>query len=306
VGTGNRWAHCTPEFHALSYCFAVRSDDEELARRAQAVFAGLRTRARGTPGPAEAGVRRRCWYSVRTAGDGAVDVWRDEAVLAACGHPDEAISWIVWDVNRSAADTGGDHLLFHAGALESDAGGVLVPGASGVGKSTLTAGLVRAGLGYLSDELVALDLSSGRLLPYAKPITLKAGSFGVLSDMRPPWDRAPEWQVAVGPDSGLAVGRPCTPSLVVVPRYVAGADTTVVALSATEAFLTLALNAVNLVQHGAAGTDALGAAAARCTCVLLTTSDLDAACRIVLALLEQRAAGAGAVGAGVATVFVEE
>ena len=63
-----------------------------------------------------------------------------------------------------------------------------MPAASGSGKSTLTAGLARAGLGYLSDELVALELDGavpGRLLPYPKPITVKPGSFAVLADMDP-------------------------------------------------------------------------------------------------------------------------
>ena len=124
----------------------------------------------------------------------------------------------MWDVNRSAAEASGEHLLFHAGALDAGGTGVLLPGTSGSGKSTLTAGLARAGLGYLTDELAALDLRSGQLLPYPKPITLKAGSFAVLPELDPDAGRSPglgtgagrwageEWQVAVGGDTGRRVG----------------------------------------------------------------------------------------------------
>ncbi len=230
-------------------------------------------------------------------GGEGVDVWRDDELLASGQRPGDALAWIVWDVNRSAADASGEHVLFHAGALEAANGGLLVPGPSGSGKSTLVAGLARAGLGYLTDELAALDLASGLLVPYAKPITVKRGSFGVLADMAPPsrdvaggWD-AEEWQVTVGAGTGRPVGGRCTPTVVVVPRYRPGATTALTPLSDTEAFLSLALNAVNLLEHDAAGTAALAALAARCTCVALTMSDLDAACELVLSLLEQHGAG---------------
>jgi len=47
---------------------------------------------------------------------------------------------------------------------------------------------------------------------------------------------------------------------------------------------------VNLVDHGSAGTRALGRLARGCRCFSLTFSDLDEACRLVLELV---AAGTG-------------
>ncbi len=131
-------------------------------------FAGLRLEP--DRGPVEH------WYSLTASvgGAGTFDVVRDDELLAQDQRAGDALGWVVWDVNRSAAAASGAHLLFHAGALEADGAGVLLPGTSGSGKSTLTAGLVtRAGLGYLTDELAALDLRRGLLLPYAKPITVK-------------------------------------------------------------------------------------------------------------------------------------
>jgi hypothetical protein len=224
---------------------------------------------------------------------GAVDVRRDGELVEPGLAPGDAVGWLVWDINRLAAELSGEHLLFHSGGLEASGAGILVPGASGSGKSTLTAGLVRAGLGYLSDELVALEFEAagsgpGRLLPYPKPITVKPGSFGVLADMAPAvleGDGDGEWLVPVGDGTGRRVGDPCEPGYVIAPRYDPSAQTALVALSETEAFFTLALHAVNLLPHGPAGTEALGRLAAECACYALAFSDLDAACALVLGLV---------------------
>ena len=295
---GNQRVHRTPSMHGLSYRFAVCCNDERLGRHVDALLAGLRAPDGAAPVDH--------WYALTVAtGRGTVDVTRDGEPLALDQRPGDALGWVVWDVNRSAAEASGHHLLFHAGALDADGTGVLLPGASGSGKSTLVAGLARAGLGYLTDELVALDMARGQLLPYAKPITVKAGSFAVLADMDPDRDGVPgagtwageEWQVPVGADTGRRLGRACTPGLVIVPRYVGDAATRLTPLSETEAFFSLALHAVNLLPHGAAGSEALGRLAVQCSCYALTMSDLDEACAVVLDLVEETAAGA-LVGAG--------
>ena len=283
----------------LSYRFAVRCDDEQLGDRVDAVLAGLRAPE------ATAATVDHCYSLTATPGGaGTLDVSRNGEPLAHDQCPGDALSWVVWDVNRSAAEASGEHLLFHAGALDAGGTGVLLPGTSGSGKSTLTAGLARAGLGYLTDELAALDLWSGQLLPYPKPITLKAGSFAVLPEFDPDRGRSSrlgagaaagagagrwageEWQVAVGGDTGRRVGRACAPRLVVVPRFAAGVPTRLTPLSNTEAFLSLALHAVNLLPHGVAGSAALGRVVAQSDCYALTMSDLDEACALVSGLVE--------------------
>ncbi len=200
MGPEREWVHSTQNLSALSYRFAVRTDDVSVGRQVDAALGGLRDHLD------TAFVEH--WYSL-TASDapgGTLDVARDGEMLAHGQPPGDALGWVVWDVNRAAADAGADNLLFHSGAVEADGTGVLLPGASGSGKSTLTAGLVRAGLGYLTDELAALHMTSGKLVPYPKPITVKPGSFAALADIGPdacgapgtsPW-AGQEWQVAVG------------------------------------------------------------------------------------------------------------
>jgi hypothetical protein len=287
MGPARGRVYRTPILTAFSYRFAVRTDDECLSRQADAIFAGLRDPTGQAPA--------RHWYSLLSADspDGAVDVLRNDEPLARGQQPGDALGWVVWDVNRAAAEAGAEHLLFHSGAVETTGTGILIPGASGSGKSTLVAGLVRRGFGYLTDELAAFDMASGMLLPYPKPITVKPGSFAVLADMDPGARTEPgsdngtgqEWQVAVGEGTGRGIGTPCVPGFVIAPHFDADADTTLSPLSETQAFFTLAMNAVNLVPHGSVGTSALGRLAAECQCFSLAFSDLGEACRVVLELV---------------------
>jgi hypothetical protein len=328
VGSADRhWAYHTPSLNGLSYRFAVRSDDERLGSYAETLLAGLRGE-----GPIEH------WYSLtRSAGASAgssasagsgvfmVDVDIDGEPGVQARRPGDALAWVVWHANQAAADAGRDHLLFHAGGVCATNGsgsglGVLMPAGSGSGKSTLTAGLVRAGLSYLSDELIALEwepestATGGRLLPYAKPITVKPGSFDALRDMEPrgvggamgagdgmsadEWWDGEEWLLPVGEEVGRPVAAPCVPGLVVVPRYRAGATTELTPLSETEAFVALAVNAVNFKQHGANGASALGDLVSRCACVALTMSDLREACALVLDAVARASARRTRQGAG--------
>ena len=275
------WAYLSPSLNGLSYRFAVRSDDARLGRYVHSLLGGLREER------ADAEVPVEHWYSLTSSADGTIDIMRDREPLAHAQRPGDAVGWLVWDVNRAAAEAGRSHLLFHAAGLQRGDAGVLVPGASGSGKSTLAAGLVRAGFAYLSDELVALEFDGGRLLPYAKPIAVKPGSTDALRDMRTPAfgdaddALAGDWLIAVGDDVCRPVGAPCVPELVVVPSYQPGHATQLRSLSETEAFVALAVNAVNFAEHGIEAVRALGELVARCECVALAMSDLDEAVELV-------------------------
>jgi hypothetical protein len=285
--------HTTSSLRALSYRFAVCTDDAVLGRHVDDLFAGLRD-----PGPIE----HRYTLSSATSGSapgtvpglgtGLVDVRRDGLLIAEGQRPPDAVGWLLWDVNRAAAESSGEHLLFHAGAVQVADGGVLLSAPSGSGKSTLCAALARGGLPYLSDELVAIDLDTGWLLPYPKPITLKPGpGIAALCELDPAIsdtlsddrrDAGEEWHVPVG-DGGVGrIGGPCAPGFVVLPRYQPGAPTTLTTLTETQTFMQLATNIVNFKELGDAAIAALGALVARCECAALTMSDLREACRLVL------------------------
>ena len=70
-----------------------------------------------------------------------------------------------------------DPVFVHAGAVAIDGVGIVLPGRSGLGKTTLVLGLCRAGATYFSDEYALLD-RQGRLHPYARDPHVRAGRSG--------------------------------------------------------------------------------------------------------------------------------
>jgi hypothetical protein len=88
-------------------------------------------------------------------------------------------AWLLYDVNQQAVRTTGGTIVHAAVASPDDIGAWLLPGASEQGKSTLVAGLVRAGWTYLSDEYAAFT-SDGLIRPYPRAIALDPGSWTVL------------------------------------------------------------------------------------------------------------------------------
>ena len=63
-------------------------------------------------------------------------------------------------------------LAMHAGAVHGRGCGLLLPGGSGSGKSSLAAWLLGQGFSYLSDELALLD-GDGRILGLPRPLSFK-------------------------------------------------------------------------------------------------------------------------------------
>jgi len=100
-------------------------------------------------------------------GIGPVGAGADDADLLAA---------LVGRLNRVAFHVDPSRLHLHAAAVEADGVGVLLAGASGSGKSTVTVELLRRGAAYLSDECVTVLPGSCTVFAYPKPITLKAGS----------------------------------------------------------------------------------------------------------------------------------
>ena len=67
-------------------------------------------------------------------------------------------------------------LMFHAAALSWKNSGILIPGISGLGKSTLAAWFTGQGFDYLTDELVYVPHSSIQLCGFNRALLLKAPS----------------------------------------------------------------------------------------------------------------------------------
>lgn len=99
------------------------------------------------------------------------ELWIDGRLRAASEDRRSFTTRAEREFNLTAIESTPASTRLHAGAVERDGRVVLLVGASGRGKSTLTARLVRRGFRYLSDELAAVT-ATGEVLPYAKPLSL--------------------------------------------------------------------------------------------------------------------------------------
>jgi hypothetical protein len=74
--------------------------------------------------------------------------------------------------------------VFHAGALVFQGRALALAGRSGQGKTTLTLGLLRRGLGLLSDEFAVVEPTERRLLPYHRSLHVRPGTPELIPELR--------------------------------------------------------------------------------------------------------------------------
>jgi hypothetical protein len=277
------WGYEGPTLRGLSHCFAIRTDDREVGTRFSSLFGALEQP--GDPG---------AWYSLLKWGSPGGEGWAlyyaaDRFALPP--DPPGAVSWLLHHANRSAIQSCTGEVVVHAAAAEHDGRALLFPGPPGSGKSTLVAALVRAGLGYLTDEAAAVDFDSLEVRPYPKPISVKPGSQCVLRDLEPPpWPGATraggDWWVPPAAIRSDCVAGPAPPSFVIALRYLPGAPTSLVAMRPAQAVMALAENSFNLPGQGRAGLALLARVVERSVCFRLVFGDLLVACRLVLQLVD--------------------
>ena len=221
-------------------------------------------------------------------GQFAVDIdgcqeWAGDGVVAV-------VQECVVRLNRVAVERCTD-LALHAGGLEHDGVGLLLPAASESGKSTLTAGLVRAGLRYLSDEAVPIGWDTALARPYPKPISLDPGAFALFPEWTPEFGighdphAAAQGHIAPGSARPDAVGAPCPIGFVVFPQYLPGAATRLEPVSKGTALLELCKNTFRFNQHGRRALDHLAPIASDAACLRLIMGDLAPAVDLLLSLL---------------------
>jgi len=137
-----------------------------------------------------------------------------------------------------------NHVFIHAGVVSVDGTGIVIPGTSRSGKSTLVAALVRCGATYHSDEYAVVD-TDGVIEPYAKPLSLR-------------FDRPDEPGVPVPvPRQRIAAG-PIRCGLIVVTSYERGAPWLPVPLSKAEGALVLLRNTVAAQERPSDALRAVG------------------------------------------------
>lgn len=139
----------------------------------------------------------------------------------------------------------------HAAAFSENDRAILIAGTSGAGKSTLSIALVRAGFGYLTDDMVFLGRSADGMVVrgLAEDIDVSDQTiafFPELNDLLrfPRADGYPKRQVRVEEMYGARVVRESRPAAIVFPHISGNPASTITPVDSDEALLEIAPNAL--------------------------------------------------------------
>ncbi len=151
-------------------------------------------------------------------------------------------------------------IAFHAGAVAYEDKIILLPGESGYGKSSMTACLVASGCSYLTDELFFIPINDNApRLSFTRPLCIKSGSAEAILDLLS--ERL--LQSALSDQYGYVIPHRLlnsdfrqitdSPSLILIPKYVADAPLIIEKLSPAQVstqLMTCDVNGRNLEAHG--------------------------------------------------------
>ena len=203
--------------------------------------------------------------TVWSDGDGGWNLDTDGSRLHA---DDESVvaDYVLWQITHLAIDRSSRYLIVHASAVARDGVAVVFPADADSGKSTLATILVEAGFDYLTDEATAIDLDTGQVIAYPKPITLDPGSQQLLAHLDPGGlaGSSQRWRIAPTDIRSGAVAERATLTHLVFPTHVPGGDNTLVPVDTIDAVVGLVSGAFNLAEHGDR-LDDLVRLAERCT-----------------------------------------
>jgi hypothetical protein len=281
----------------------LTSNDERLGRQA----AGLITEfarpvgASGRDPLPHRSAAEPVVYSLRStrATDEAAcySLLRDEHEVASGRDPAAVIGQLLWQIGSDTVELADGYLLIHGGAVVAPGGGaVLILGESGSGKTTLVAALVQEGFGFLSDEAAAIELETGFVHPWPRPLGFKSGSrslarFAPLfasrrADSESPSDGG-ELHVRIGEIRPGAVATACRVRHVIDHVYQRGAVTRLEPMSRASAVVRMGSAAPRLRREGDRGLDALSLVARGAGAHTLVTGDLEQAVVAVRGLVKE-------------------
>jgi hypothetical protein len=207
-----------------------------------------------------------------------------------------AVNHLLWHVFEEAIWWTGDYFLVHAGSVVTPSGeAVIVPGDPGAGKTTLVAGLVRAGFGYLSDEAAAIDPVRGRVHPHPRALSFKRPPGEVLPGITARDEASPfldgRWLVRSEEIRPGSLARPAPVRYVVATRYERDAPTVVEEMTPAQAVTMLARCSLNLPVYRSRALYLLADVVRGARCYGMRSGSLEEAIRTVEGLTGTYGAG---------------
>lgn len=185
-----------------------------------------------------------------------------------------AVPLLEWGLNWCVTNHCHQYLVIHAAVVEKNGKSIIFPGTPGSGKSTLCAALVSSsGWRLLSDELAIFDLTTQKLIPNPRPVSLKNQSIDVIKRFNPNSQFSPtihdtiKGSVAHMKPSKESIDRVkdvCDPFLVIYPKYKLLAAESLSPLSKGQSFMELAEHSFNYQILGDDGFNSIASLMSRC------------------------------------------
>jgi hypothetical protein len=144
-----------------------------------------------------------------------------------------------------------DLLWMHAGAVDDGTGAILLAGASGQGKSTLTTHLSALGWGFLSDDVAPVSMTSNTVVPFPQtPFRRVKGHREVAAEELGSLQR----EIVEIPDAGVCRDAAAIRAIGFL-EYRSGSSPSLERLARGDAALELLRNATNFFDHRAAAVE---------------------------------------------------
>lgn len=130
--------------------------------------------------------------------------------------------------------------IIHASAVAIDQAAAVFAAPSGSGKTTLVASLVRQGFCYLSDDFTAVT-SEGAVVPWLVPLSVKQGSWPLVSRLYPHFQSAPVFTTKsqrarlLCPPHGSFAAEPAPLRMLIFSDYAKGSPARINPISHAEA-----------------------------------------------------------------------
>ncbi|MGD9502258.1 MAG: glycosyltransferase [Methyloceanibacter sp.] len=207
------------------------------------------------PGEASSAVSPQAWISVEELDQDRFHVSSDlnaaPAELSRVALP----IWLAEEITQALIANQKEAIALHAAAVAWNGSAIVLPAASGAGKSSLAAWLADKGYVYLSDE-IALLKGASEIVGLTRGVFVKSGAVEAIQSLpmckRVPLVKFGEQLVFVPPSAANQErARPCR--MLVFPQYRAGAPLKIEVLTPAEAGFRLVacnLNARNFADGG--------------------------------------------------------
>lgn len=210
--------------------------------------------------------------------DGAYELHHIDRMVAA-GPDAEVLNSFEHMVRLRFATGSPTHFFLHAGAVAYQGQGIVIPGASFSGKTTLVSALVRAGAEYYTDENAVLD-GQGRLHPYPKALGMR--------EIPGEWNQTPRTVTELG---GIGGTNPVPVRLVVASQYRPHASWEPSTLSPADTVLMLMQHTVGMLERPAQSIQVMRRAAEGVTALQGVRGEADAVAADLIGRISEPRAG---------------